>query len=313
MSNTHIRAISASELDQFVAAGQHSLGEAGFAKYIRELWERGSSSPERTFVAEQDGQFIGRILYRGQGEEVNFTGLSLPWDGDYLFIGQQLFHESLSQLQQDGVHVLEAYITSAWSYHHQAQNLMEQLGLTLVQTKLRYIWQQPLETITPSSRLVFKTLTDIGEEAFTDLIRRATEGTLDRLDQLQIAEMGAEQHAHLYFTLLKSEFEFIPHWWLAAYTPEGEAVGHVVGVPFNSHRHEGSIGYIGVVPEQRGKGYVDELLRQSMSVMLQDGMQAFVCDTDSPNIPMQRSFERNGYSQTDTTWVYRATLETLLA
>jgi hypothetical protein len=188
-----IRSISPSELEKFAAAGVHTLGTDEFAQYIRELWERGASTPDRCFVAEADGQFVGRIVYRGQGEEVNFTGLYLPWDGDYLSIGQQRFRESLARLQQEGVHILEAYVTTAWGYHDRARRLMEQLGLTLVQTKLRYTWkqnEQQEKRLTPSSRLVFRTLPEIGEDAFADLIRRATAGTLDRLDQLQIEEMG---------------------------------------------------------------------------------------------------------------------------
>lgn len=307
-----IRSISSSELDSFVMVGLHSLGTEGFAQYIRELWERGASSPERTFVIEAGGQFIGRILYRGQGEEVNFTGLILPWDGDYLTLGQQLFHVSLAQLQAEGVRILEAYVTSGWEYQQSVQRLMEQLGLPLVQTKLRYVWHQTDEPLTEPARLTYRNLDDIGDEAFIDLIRRSSVDSLDRLDQLQVTEMGSEQHAHTYFDLLKNEFGHFPHWWQAAYTPTGEAVGHVIPVPYNLHRHEGTIGYIGVVPEQRGRGYVDDLLRRGMAVMIQDGIQTMICDTDAPNIPMQRAFERSGYTQTDTTWVYHGKLESIL-
>ena len=312
-SNMQVRSISVSELERFVASGPHSLCSQGFAQYIRELWERGSSQPDRCFIVEAEGRIIGRILYRGQNDEIDFTGLHLPWDQDYLSIGHHLFRDSLLHLQQDGIKILEAFVSSAWEYRQQAQNLIESLGLTLVQTKMRYVWRQMGKPSVQSSRLVYRTLTEIGDEVFIDIIRRASLETLDRLDQLQINSIGAEQHARSYFRLLKTEFEHFPDWWLAAYTTADEVVGHVVAVPYNLHRHEGSIGYIGVVPEQRGKGYVDELLRQGMAVMVQDGISTVICDTDEPNLPMRHAFDRCGYSPTDTTWVYRGVLDHVLS
>lgn len=308
-----VRSILASELERFAASGPHSLGSQGFAQYIRELWERNSSRPDRCFIVEADGQIIGRIVYRGQGDEINFTGLHLPWDTDYLSIGHRLFRDSLSHLQQDGVNILEAFVSSAWEYRQQAQNLMERLGLTLVQTKMRYVWQHRGEPAVQSSRLVYRTLTEIGDEAFLDIIRQTSVDTLDRLDRLQINTIGAEQHARNYFSLLKTEFEHFPDWWLAAYTTADEVVGQVVAIPYNLHRHEGSIGYIGVIPEQRGKSYVDDLLRQGMAVMIRDGILTVICDTDEPNLPMRRAFDRCGYSQTDTSWVYRGELDQVLS
>ena len=308
----HIRSITPSEVDQFAAIAPHSLGADGFARYIRELWELGSSQPNRCFVIEENGVLIGRIVYRGQGEEVNFTGLHLPWDGDYLSIGEQLFKHTLTALKAQGVERLEAYATSALSYAEYVRALLDHLGLPLVQTKIRYVWTHNGDPLAPTDRLTYKTLNEIGEHAFVDLIKRASVDTLDRLDQHQIKLLGAQQHAQTYFDLLKTEFEFRPEWWLVGFTADNQAVGHVVGVPFNLHRAEASIGYIGVVPEQRGHGYVRDLLLNAMDVLVKDGIRAMVCDTDAQNIPMQKAFESCGYVATDTTWVYTARLDSIL-
>jgi ribosomal protein S18 acetylase RimI-like enzyme len=306
-----IRTIAPSEVDRFAAAFPHSLGAAGLAAHIRELWENGSSKPEWCFVIDSDGQFLGRIVYRGASEEVSFTALYLPWDGDYLPLGKRLFHESLSILQTQGITRLEAFVPSTWGFDPQARALMESIGLPLVQEKVRYTWNEGHALIEPPHQLVYRSLAEVGQAAFIDAIRRVTGGSLDRLDLLQVASLGADRLAREYFRLLKEEFAFHPDWWWLAYTPSGELVGQVVGVPFNVPRQEGSIGYIGVVPEQRGHGYIHDLLARGMQAMFADRLKAFVCDTDALNAPMQNAFEKQGYVQTGAVWVYHGDLTEL--
>jgi RimJ/RimL family protein N-acetyltransferase len=58
-----------------------------------------------------------------------------------------------------------------------------------------------------------------------------------------------------------------------------------------------TIGYIGVVPEQRGKGYIDTLLRQGTATLLTAGAVTIRADTDVNNLPMANAFRRCGYRQ----------------
>jgi ribosomal protein S18 acetylase RimI-like enzyme len=306
----HVRSISREEIGQFAAAGPHALGVEGFARYVESLWERGSSAPERCFVVEQDGEWIARVVYRGQGEEVGFFGLHLPWNGDYLSVGQMLFQESLSVLRKAGVHRLEAFTSSTWAEIDRIRAVMAHIGLPLVQEKRRYAWRDG-DAVHVSGRLMYKTFHEVGENAFLDVIRRTSAGSLDRLDQLQRDELGEDQFAREYVNLLKNEFQFRPEWWLMAYTPGGQVAGFVIGVPYNAERNEGTIGYIGVLPEQRGHGYVNDLLAQSMAAMMRDGMTAFICDTDTLNVPMQQAFERRGYIHESSLWVYHGDLSRL--
>jgi RimJ/RimL family protein N-acetyltransferase len=155
---------------------------------------------------------------------------------------------------------------------------------------------------------VFRTFDEAGETAFVDAIRRVSVSSLDRLDVLQRNDLGAEKYAQEFYRVLKEEFEFYPHWWLLAYTPSGELVGHVVNVPYNLHHHEGTVGYVGVVPEQRGHGYITDILTQGMYVMTRDGIRSIICDTDQLNAPMIAAFERLGYLHTGIVWVYHAEL-----
>ena len=306
------RSISPSEVERFAAADPHLSDAAGFVRFIREMWERGSSQPNRCFVVENGTEIIGRVMYRGVGAEAVCTTLYLPWQADYLAVGNVLFQESLRQLQSDGVGYLEVFVKSAWSYAAQLNDLIHHFNLPLTQTKLRYIWKGDLAGFEQPTRLLYRTLNDVGEDVFIDLIRRTSVATLDSIDRQEINTFGAEQHARNYFNLLKAEFECSPTWWLAAYTPDHQVVGHVIGVPFDLGRQEGCIGYIGVVPEQRGHRYIDDLLRRGMSVMFSEGITAVIADTDLQNIPMQQAFERCGYLRGDTSWIYRGEIEAIL-
>jgi RimJ/RimL family protein N-acetyltransferase len=58
------------------------------------------------------------------------------------------------------------------------------------------------------------------------------------------------------------------------------------------------IGYIGVVPEQRGHGYVDDLLAEGTALLADQGAEVVKADTDTGNVPMAAAFARAGYQVT---------------
>ncbi|CAM5479451.1 N-acetyltransferase [Streptomyces spiroverticillatus] len=57
-----------------------------------------------------------------------------------------------------------------------------------------------------------------------------------------------------------------------------------------------AVGYLGVLPGHRGKGYVDEILAEITAVLAaQPGAGEVRADTDLGNRPMAAAFERAGY------------------
>ena len=55
-----------------------------------------------------------------------------------------------------------------------------------------------------------------------------------------------------------------------------------------------TIGYIGVVPSQRGRRYVDDLLARGTAVLRHDVPDIVIrADTDLANEPMAAAFERS--------------------
>ncbi|MDF5723365.1 MAG: hypothetical protein PUP91_23415 [Rhizonema sp. PD37] len=54
-------------------------------------------------------------------------------------------------------------------------------------------------------------------------------------------------------------FKYKPEWWQLAYTQDGSLVGLIMPVENDIGP---TIGYIGVISEYRGQGYVNDLLAQ---------------------------------------------------
>ncbi|OZB95442.1 GNAT family N-acetyltransferase [Paenibacillus sp. XY044] len=58
---------------------------------------------------------------------------------------------------------------------------------------------------------------------------------------------------------------------------------------------EGTIHYIGVIPEFRGKGFINDLLLRATRVLQGIGVWRIYADTDVENFPMMQTFEKAVY------------------
>jgi RimJ/RimL family protein N-acetyltransferase len=77
-----------------------------------------------------------------------------------------------------------------------------------------------------------------------------------------------------------------------AYTPQGELAG--IQVP--SHNLSGPcVGFIGVLPEERGHGYAYDLLVECTHDLVCQGAERIAAATDKGNFPMAAAFAKAGY------------------
>jgi hypothetical protein len=60
--------------------------------------------------------------------------------------------------------------------------------------------------------------------------------------------------------------------------------------------------HIGVVPERRGRGYVNDLLAACNDAALRRGFDRVLSDVDVLNGPMQVALERAGHHSAATPW-----------
>ncbi|MEU1287907.1 GNAT family N-acetyltransferase [Kitasatospora sp. NPDC005856] len=82
-------------------------------------------------------------------------------------------------------------------------------------------------------------------------------------------------------------------WWRTARTPGGEVVGFAV--PSRNHASP-VVGYLGVLPEHRGRGYAAEILAETTRILATEaGARRVRADADLTNTPMAATFERLGY------------------
>ncbi|HEY1704482.1 MAG TPA: GNAT family N-acetyltransferase [Trebonia sp.] len=173
-------------------------------------------------------------------------------------------------------------------------------GLTDELERLRFEWRAETglpETRLPETgrgrrpRLTFRREPD--DDAFATLFRRALKGTLDATTRKTADVVGDGIQAHADVAFYRDRMEGDRRWWIVAELQDGEPVGF--GVP-NRNSESAVVGYIGVLPEYRGQGYVDEILAETTRILATEGQADRVqADTDLANQPMAAAFERAGY------------------
>lgn len=88
--------------------------------------------------------------------------------------------------------------------------------------------------------------------------------------------------------------EHDPSWWQLANTPAGALAGLTMPA---RNAAAATIGYIGVTPEQRGRGYSDDLLARTVATLRGAGAGSIQADADVRNSPMATAFRRAGWQQ----------------
>jgi RimJ/RimL family protein N-acetyltransferase len=155
--------------------------------------------------------------------------------------------------------------------------------------RLRYRWT-PEDGLPPRpGRLEFRPEPD--DERILDVLRRIVVGSLDAHEKRTRDEDGVDAAARDELAFLN----WMPsprEWWRLAYTPDGEVVG--LTVPGRNYSNP-VIGIIGVVPEQRGHGYAFDLLVEATHMLVGEGVEEIVAETDSTNTPMAANFAKAGY------------------
>jgi RimJ/RimL family protein N-acetyltransferase len=157
--------------------------------------------------------------------------------------------------------------------------------------RLRYEWTAGAGVPTPAARLTFRPEPD--DEVFADVLAQVLAGTLDATSRDQAARVGPRQQARQDVTFYRDHMRGDRSWWRIAQTPDGRIAGF--GIPSRNVEYP-VVGYLGVLPEQRGHGYVDEILAEITRILaVEAGAAVIHADTDLENRPMAAAFERAGY------------------
>jgi RimJ/RimL family protein N-acetyltransferase len=171
--------------------------------------------------------------------------------------------------------------------------------MPLFQEKEGFLWQagEPERPLERAPRLQFRSAEVLGGEPFARVMARAVVGTLDRQDRYYRELVGPDAWGREMLGYLSDDASS----WLLALESDGTEVGYVLIGSFDEPGRA-TIVHIGVVPEARGRGYVDELLQAGNEAARRRGFDRILSDVDVENPPMLAAMERSGHSAAATTW-----------
>jgi len=247
--------------------------------------------PDWKRVALRDGRVVARGAWWGGPDDT--APLNINWfdvaEGEEE-AGAELLRTAPWQVE------LEMNLPAGWREDPALRAAAEtrfaaarKAGQELLVERFLYRWTPECGLPERPGRLEFRPEPD--DAVFLDLLRRIHSVTLDAHALKAIEEDGVDRAAQEELDF----FHWCPsprEWWQIAYTPEGDTAG--IHIPV--HNPSGPcVGFIGVVPEQRGRGYAYDLLAECTHYLVERGAESVSAATDQGNFPMAANFTKAGY------------------
>ncbi|HPE70083.1 MAG TPA: GNAT family N-acetyltransferase [Thermotogota bacterium] len=286
-----------------------SLGneEPQFAQVMGGLLEKRSTRSEWLFWILSGEQVLARWgLLEGKGPQslrlFGFAFSHLGSGDDPPFLDDttiSLFQKSLETLQAQKIRKIEYQLHSDDSGYSTIRKWLQGSGFQLFQQKKRFCATIPFSS--GEWTMEFQPVSQLPATQFHQVFLDAYGNTLDRSDASLVEEWGEEEAARRHEALLRSMDDNPKEWFV------GFVGGYPVGlvIPQMIQDTLGTINHIAVVPEHRGNGFGEQLLRWGM-VRLQDrGAKEVVADVDALNLPMQNALTRNGFVAEKTIELFR--------
>ncbi|MFE6132426.1 GNAT family N-acetyltransferase [Streptomyces sp. NPDC056437] len=252
---------------------------------------RATHRPEWKRVALRDGKVVARAAWWGGPDDT--APVNVNWfdvaDGEE-DAGAELLRTSPHQVEY------ELILPAGWredpvlrAAGESRLRAAQAAGMTVLVERFQYRWTPQNGLPARPGRLVFRPEPD--DEVFLDVLRRVHSSTLDAHALRAIADGGLDRAAQEELDF----FHWCPsprEWWQLAHTPDGE----LVGLHIPAHNPSGPcVGFIGVVPEQRGHGYAYDLLAECTHFLAERGAEFIAGATDQGNFPMAANFTRAGH------------------
>lgn len=172
--------------------------------------------------------------------------------------------------------------------------------------KIPFVWEEPKLLIEVPSRLRFESLKAVSNEMLISVLACVMDSSTDASDRKDVSEHGSRQAAERFLAESKDGLSYRDEWWQFGINSNDKIVGFVFPVVYKGCAkdglEEGTIYYIGVLPEYRGLGFANDLLSKGTQVLQEIGVWRVFCDTDVNNAPMISVFQRVGYRQYSEPW-----------
>ncbi|GHD19197.1 N-acetyltransferase [Streptomyces violarus] len=296
-------------LDRAAAYAADGPVTALTAEKIREELDAEQFRPEWIWLAEDDdGQVLARALWWGRADSERPLALDClqvrSTVADPVAVATGLLDTAHAALGTRPLYNLclpadwrtRPELTEAVAWRREAG---ARTGLTREIERLRYEWTPAAGLPLSGGRLTFREGSD---EEFLEAFVQVSAGSLDQATREELrrkdARRLAEEDLRFYLDCPGER-----SWWRLAELPDGTLAG--LAVP-SATPYSRNVGYLGVVPEQRGKGLIDEILAEITRFQASEGAERVTATTDTANVPMAAAFDRAGYEVTEI----RVVLET---
>ncbi|MCK1797103.1 GNAT family N-acetyltransferase [Streptomyces sp. XM4193] len=262
------------------------VGRPLLGRPYRTLAEGGEYRPEWTWVAEREGVVVARAAWWAAPEDQE--PLVLDW---FDCPDQEAGVELLRAMPRHPEY--ELILPAGWRadprVYAEANSRIEaarSAGYRELVERFTYLWTPADGLPERGDRLVFRPEPD--DEVVLELLTRIQQGSLDAHEQAAGDPARAAREELEFLNWCPSPRE----WWRVACTPDGEVVGFQAPAR-NPNRP--IVGFIGVLPEHRGRGYSYDLLAECTRQLAEAGAQEIAAATDLGNHPMAAAFARAGY------------------
>lgn len=265
----------------------------------------GHRRPEWMWLALRDDRPVARLAWwcRNAGDEPLLLDIvdvddALP-AAERLDAGERLLRAAMDAVLTRGEKPPEygRFVPPDWRDDAGARQavedrmtLLERVGAQLFVERFRLSWAPGTPIAEPSGRLGFRPVE--GAEELVRLMTGVLEGTLDAHSLDDLSRMSAREAATKHYEEELARYESPRDWWRVAVLPDGEPVGFVVPA---HNGYNAIIAYLGVLPEHRGNGYIDDILAEGTSVLAAQDPPRIRASTDLGNVPMAEAFRRSGY------------------
>jgi|HubBroStandDraft_6_1064221.scaffolds.fasta_scaffold621804_1 GNAT superfamily N-acetyltransferase len=123
------------------------------------------------------------------------------------------------------------------------------------------------------------------------LIEKASDSSSDSQIEFYRRQLGGIGDAEWTLQMVEST-SYDPRWWRVAVGPDGQMLGIILSTLVFG---ELMVGFLGVVPNYRGRRVASFLLAESWSVMKLQGHSTFCAEADERNLAMHRALTKSQF------------------
>jgi RimJ/RimL family protein N-acetyltransferase len=290
------RNVRLDELDRFAAIGDPETART-YRTYLTTSLEAGETSPDRWFVAEEDDEIVGRIIFWGLpgSDLVSLDVFALTWsDPGRASDARNFLAAAMTSMRRSGVATITYERHEPDPDGHTPEALirtLQDLGFREERRTIRVELSLPAGRPSAAT-LEFQGLADgISVEDFELIVFRCAVAGDDSAVAARTPS-SLEESARRFVADSASMRGSTGLWRI------GYANSEPVGVILPTANDGGPVlNYVGVVPEHRGHRVVDELLDETARLHRETGARRIRADTDIDNHAMVAAFERAGWTE----------------